>query len=184
LREGLDASARVLDYGCGIGNVLEPLARVFRVVHGFDPSTESLSVASKRAPGAVLHRDLTEAPPAAFDAVVVSGVLHHVAPAERVETIRRAAEKLAPRGKLFLFEHNPFNPLTRRAVATCPFDDDAILLWPWQARSVLARGGLTDVRLEYIVFFPRALAFLRRLEPRLAWLPLGAQVMAVGRKPD
>jgi len=183
VREGLEPHARVLDYGCGIGNVLAPLARTFAVVHGFDPSPESLRLAADSAPNAVLHSDIESAPEDHFDAVVLSGVLHHVAPADRHRTIARACNKLAPGGKLFVFEHNPLNPLTRRAVAACPFDDDAILLWPWQTRAVLEHAGLSAVRLEYIVFFPRALAFLRKLEPRLARFPLGAQVLAVGTKP-
>jgi SAM-dependent methyltransferase len=182
LREGLGPEARVLDYGCGVGNVLVPLSDAFREVHGFDPSGESLQVAAQRAPHAVLHQDIGGAPDGYFDAVVLSGVLHHVVPGERANTIELATSKLAPRGKLFIFEHNPFNPLTRRVVATCPFDDDAILLWPWQARAALRRPLLSEVRLDYIVFFPRALAFLRNFEPLLHWLPLGAQVMVVGTR--
>ena len=83
---------------------------------------------------------------------------------------------------MVVFEHNPLNPLTRRAVATCAFDDDAILLWPWEAKRLVASGGFSHTRLEYIVFFPRALAPLRPLEPKLAWLWLGAQVMVVGAR--
>jgi 2-polyprenyl-3-methyl-5-hydroxy-6-metoxy-1,4-benzoquinol methylase len=183
LREGLPSSARILDYGCGIGNVLVPLGQAFRTIHGFDPSTESLRVARERAPAAVLHSDITAVPNGFFEAVVLSGVLHHVPPAERSATIDQAVEKLSPGGKLFVFEHNPFNPLTRRAVATCPFDDDAILLWPWQARATLERGRLDAIRLDYIVFFPKPLAFLRKLEPHLDWLPIGAQMMVVGTRP-
>jgi hypothetical protein len=87
---------------------------------------------------------------------------------------------LRPGGHVVVFEHNPLNPVTRRAVAACPFDDDAILLWPWQARSLLRRSGFDAVTLDYIVFFPKPLAFLRRLEPRLRGVALGAQQMLVG----
>jgi hypothetical protein len=47
---------------------------------------------------------------------------------------------------------------------------------------LLATAGLRDVRLDYIVFFPRILAALRPLEPRLGWLPLGAQVLVTGTR--
>ena len=111
------------------------------------------------------------------DASAILEVLLRTTTGVRIET-----RLLAPGGRLFVFEHNPLNPVTRRAVAACDFDDDAVLLWPWQARRVLRSAGLRDVRLDYIVFFPRSLARLRPLEPRLAWLPLGAQVMVVGSR--
>ena len=79
-----------------------------------------------------------------------------------------------------MFEHNPWNPVTRRAVADCPFDDDAILLWPRELRSLFREAGYEDVRQDFIVFFPRSLALLRPLEPKLRWLFLGGQTMTIG----
>ena len=35
---------------------------------------------------------------------------------------------LKPGGMLFVFEHNPLNPLTRHAVNTCVFDENAHLI--------------------------------------------------------
>ena len=80
-----------------------------------------------------------------------------------------------------MFEHNPLNPLTVRAVNTCPFDENARLI---RARVFAARcreAGWGEPRVRYHIFFPRALARLRGLEPRLGRVPLGAQysVMAV-----
>ena len=122
-------------------------------------------------------------PAGTFSTAILSTVLHHVPPAERPALVSQVLDRLAPGGRLFIFEHNPFNPVARYAVATCPFDDDAILLWPSEQKRLLRQAGFEDVRLDYIVFFPRPLAFLRPLEPRLRWLFLGAQTMAVGRKP-
>ena len=135
-----------------------------------------------RAPRARLHTDLAEAPDGHFGLVTLCGVLHHVHPSERGAVIGRALRKLRPvDGRLVVFEHNPLNPLTRRAVALCPFDDDAILLWPWQARRLFRGAGLRDIRLRYIVFLPRLLSGLRWVEPGLGVVPLGAQFMLVGR---
>jgi hypothetical protein len=133
-------------------------------------------------PSATFHPELAAVPAAHFTSAVVSGVLHHVPRAERSGVLERLREKLRPGGRVFVFEHNPLNPLTQRAVRTCPFDDDADLLWPWQAKRLLGAAGFSDVALEYIVFFPRPLALLRPLEPRLGWLPLGAQMLVVGRR--
>jgi SAM-dependent methyltransferase len=181
-RLGAPRGEPLLDYGCGIGNVTRALAETYEHVHGFDPSSESLRVARERVPHATFHADLGAVPDAHYASAVVSGVLHHVPRAERVSVMSRLREKLRPGGRVFVFEHNPLNPVTRRAVATCPFDDDADLLWPWHAKRLVAKAGFRDVTLDYIVFFPRSLGFLRPLEPRLGWLPLGAQVLIVGQR--
>ena len=182
-RLGVKANDPILDYGCGIGNLTERLFPAFDRVHGYDPSTKSLEVAARRAPRAVLHQDVTKVPDRHFSCAVLSGVLHHVPPAERLELLQTVRQKLAPGARVFIFEHNPFNPLTRRAVATCPFDHDAILLWPWEAKQLTRDAGFAPVRLEYVMFFPRALARLRPLEPRLNWLVLGAQSLTIGENP-
>jgi hypothetical protein len=85
-------------------------------------------------------------------------------------------------GRVIVFEHNALNPITRRAVSACPFDDGASLLYPWEVRRLLRGAGLSAVALDFIVFFPRILRAARRLEPFLSWLPLGAQVCAWGTK--
>ena len=181
-RLGVLPTDPILDYGCGIGNLTERLFPTFSEVHGFDPSTKSLEVARRRAPQAKLHDRAVDVPSGYFQCAVLSGVLHHVPPAERRELLKTVREKLRPGGRVFIFEHNPFNPVTRRAVAACPFDDDAILLWPREARRLVKSAGFDPVKLEYVVFFPRSLAFLRRFEPRLGWLGLGAQTLTIGEK--
>jgi SAM-dependent methyltransferase len=173
----------VLDFGCGIGNLTGLLADVFPTVHGYDPSAKSIAIATRRTQRATFHADLARVPHRHFGAVVLANVLHHVPPGERAALLRDIADLLAPRGRLVVFEHNPFNPLTRYAVATCPFDEEAELLWPWETTRLLTAAGFRDVRLNFIVFFPRALARLRPVEPSLRWLPIGAQVAAWATKP-
>jgi SAM-dependent methyltransferase len=171
----------VLDYGCGVGALLEHLVRRFPSVEGYDPSTESLEQARLRAPSAVLHARPDDLPDGHFGLIVLANVLHHVPPTERPALVKSLLPKLEPeRGRLVVFEHNPLNPLTRRAVAACAFDDDAILLWPRELTRLLRDNGYS-ASLRFIVFFPRLLARLRFAEPYLGWLPLGAQMMSVGR---
>src|SRR4029077_8585681 len=93
--------------------------------------------------------------------------------------IRRA---LKPRGARFGFEHNPLNPLTRHAVDTCPFDENAVLIRAPTMRGRALQAGFADARINYRIFFPHALRGLRPLEPRLTWLPLGAQYYVRARK--
>jgi hypothetical protein len=108
-------------------------------------------------------------------------VFHHIPPGERACWVSELRRVIRPGGALFVFEHNPLNPLTRKVVNDCPFDEDAILLPRRETTTLLRDAGFEDVAADYIVFFPQALAVLRPLERRLAWLPAGAQYAVHGR---
>jgi len=171
----------ILDYGCGVGALTERLATRFSRTAGYDPSADCVERARARVPAGTFYGQTEEIPDRHFGIVVVANVLHHVPPADRPALIQLLMQKLQPgSGRLVVFEHNPLNPLTRRAVAACEFDDDAILLWPRELPKLLRDNGAVRVRRDFIVFFPRALAALRWSEPHLSWLPLGAQMMVVG----
>jgi SAM-dependent methyltransferase len=182
-RAGVKKNQRILDFGCGVGNTLAPLVERFSDVHGYEPSKLSAEQARKRAAAATVYDEATALPKESFAVAVLSCVLHHVPVLERPAMMAQIMRSLEPGGRLFVFEHNPWNPLTRRAVATCPFDDDAVLLWPGEQRRLLRDSGFEQVSLDYIVFFPKLLAFMRGLEPKLGWLPAGAQTMTQGVKP-
>lgn len=181
-RHGATPGQRVLDYGCGTGSLTRLLAARFSTVAGHDPSQLSLEHARRTAPAATFYEHESAIPDRAFELAVLSGVLHHVPPAERAQVLHRVTQKLAPGGRLFVFEHNPYNPLTVRAVRDCPFDDDAVLLPPAELRALLAGAGLAAVQQHFVLFFPRMLARLRPLEPWLAWCPLGAQTLTLGTR--
>ena len=181
---GLPKGLPLLDFGCGVGNLTQCLSEYFEDVEGYDPSVESIRVARGRVPGSRFHTAPASVPDGHFGAAVLSGVLHHVAPRERASLLGLVRQKLAPGGTLIIFEHNPFNPLTRRAVEACPFDDDAELVWPGTLRRLVRGAGFLNVRLDYIVFFPRLLRALRPLEPYLGRVFLGAQTMTLGTSPE
>jgi len=105
-----------------------------------------------------------------------------VPPSERPALLTTIHELLAPGGRLVIFEHNPLNPVTRRAVAACPFDDNAVLLWPWEVKNLLRGVNLVEDRSRFHRVLPRALSPMRPLEPKLSWLPMGAQVCGWGRR--
>jgi SAM-dependent methyltransferase len=180
LGKGFDRA--VLDFGCGIGNLTSILGGSFPTVHGYDPSSASADIAKTRAPKSTFFDNPEELPKDFYGAVVLANVLHHVPPANRPGLLNTIYEVLGPGGRLVIFEHNPYNPLTRRAVAACPFDDGVELLHPGEAKRLLKKARLSAVELDFIVFFPKALSVMRPLEPRLAWVPLGAQFCAWGFK--
>ena len=81
-----------------------------------------------------------------------------------------------------IYEHNPYNPLTRYAVKTCPFDENAVLLRKNEVKKLLENTGLQTIIEEYRVFFPKLLKILRPSEQYLKWLPLGGQYFVVAKK--
>jgi hypothetical protein len=85
-------------------------------------------------------------------------------------------------GLIAIFEHNPLNPLTVHAVNTCPFDENAKLIFARSLAKRLRAAGWASPRIQYNLFFPRGLARLRPLEASLGWLPFGAQYVAYARK--
>jgi SAM-dependent methyltransferase len=182
------AQPAILDFGGGIGSSVPhfrkhcPQARLTCL----DVSRRSLEIASARFPGLADFRwfDGKTIPFAdeSFDVAFAACVFHHIDHALHVQLLREIRRVLAPGGTIFIFEHNPLNPLTRHAVNTCAFDEGAHLISGWTMRRRLVEAGFADARTRYRLFFPAALSSLRPLEKFLTWMPLGAQYCVVGRK--
>jgi len=184
----LGSAPRVLDFGAGVGYSVPFFARHLPAarVTCLDVSQKSLDVGAAQHAGRAefTHFDGARIPyaDATFDAALASCVFHHIPAGEHVALLGEIRRVLKPRGVLFVFEHNPLNPLTRRAVDTCPFDENAVLIRAPTMRRRALHAGFADVRINYRIFFPHALRGLRPLEPRLTWLPLGAQYYVRARK--
>jgi SAM-dependent methyltransferase len=174
-----------LDFGCGIGGSLGHIARVApgARIKAADISNDSVMLAKASHPNVEfgLIDDRIPFEEASVDIAMAACVFHHIEPAMRVHWASELRRVLRPGGTMFIFEHNPVNPLTRRVVSECPFDEDAILLPSRESRELLGAVGFRDVRLDYIMFFPKFLSALRPCETLLKGLPLGAQYVAYGR---
>jgi len=100
----------------------------------------------------------------------------HVPLLTNLEKIKARVTK--PDGLVAVFEHNPLNPLTRRVVRSCAFDEGVELIGRRELEQLFRAAGLIVADSEYLLFFPwRADA----LERRLTRLPLGAQHVVTGR---
>lgn len=177
----------ILDFGCGIGNSIPYLAAQFpnSTITGADVSSTSLSLAEARYKGRasfVHFQGKTPFHTSSYDVALVAGVFHHIEPALRAKTMEEIHRVVRPGGRIMLYEHNPLNPLTVRAVCDCEFDENAVLLRAGEAIRLVQGAGFESVRVCYRVFFPRALRALRPLERLFARVPLGAQYYVLGRK--
>jgi SAM-dependent methyltransferase len=176
--------AKVMDFGCGVGLLSGFLQKHLGPIwlDGFDVSPASIHQVPPNLTESGAFTSDPQQLSRDYDLIVIANVLHHVPPEERAHTIAELAARLRPTGKIAIFEHNPANPVTRRTVERCPFDQDAILLRPAEAASLLSNAGLRISRRDYIVFMPRVLSLMRPVEPWLNWLPLGAQFAIIGEK--
>lgn len=189
LRQG---GLALLDYGCGTADLLRVLAGLGAraTFTGCDVSTGMLAEVEKRwpkeagPPPEIATQDGAQTPFAGgrFDIVTISAVLHHVPPAERTAVYRELARLLKPGGRLYVFEHNPRNPLVRYVIARTPIDANAILLDEKEVRHGLLDSAHYHIDSDYLMFMPPGIAALRGIDRLLAWLPLGAQYVVAGRK--
>ena len=172
----------VLDFGCGVGRAMPYFRAAFpnADVVGCDPSADSLTIARRDNPDCRFLGMSELSAATKFDLVLASCVFHHITPAERQDALRYCYDRLKPGGHLVIFEHNPFNPVTRHLVNTCPFDADALLLTMAETKRRMRETQFEIAETGYCLFFPAPLAALRPLEKYLSWLPLGGQYFVSG----
>lgn len=182
------AVKRLLDFGGGIGNSVPHLRKHLpsaRVVVA-DVSMRSLEIAAQRFPAEASYVHIRDQripeEDGAFDVAFIACVFHHIDQADQLLWLAEIVRVVAPGGLIALFEHNPLNPLTMRAVSTCPFDVNARCIRMSTMRGRMEEAGMKIVASRYTLFFPALLRALRPLEPVLGWLPVGGQyVVYAGR---
>lgn len=172
---------RILDFGSGIGNSIPHFRTIFPQAEltCADVSEISLELAAQRHPGPerrlLVRGDRLPAEERRFDLVFSACVFHHIPHREHVAWLRELHRVTAPGGLCVVFEHNPWNPLTLRAVNTCPFDENAVLLSSIALKRRFRQAGWSTPTSRFHLFFPRMLAGLRWLDPWLSAVPLGGQ---------
>ena len=177
----LPENGRFLDFGSGIGNSVVPLQQHLPEARltCADTSAESLEIGRATHGRAVDHVliSATRLPmaDASFDGAFACCVFHHIPATDQPALLLELRRVLKPGGILMIYEHNPLNPLTVRAVNSCPLDENAVLISATEMRQRCTTAGWREASHAYRVFFPATLRWLRGLEDHLRWLPLGAQ---------
>ena len=186
LRSSIVPPRQVMDFGCGTGSNVPWLLGLLgaeRIV-GIDDSPKMLEIARQTQASAHAEFFSIDACPARrqFDLVFCNGVFHHIAPSQRCRAIDYVFHSLHAGGLFAFWENSPWNPGTRWVMSRIPFDRDAILLSPHEARRLLRAGGFEILRTDFLFIFPKLLSWFRPVEPYCARLPFGAQYQVLCRK--
>jgi len=185
-----DQPIRVLDLGCGDGISAVFFKKHFKnvVYHGFGISEESIKLARLRGVANTAFHFYDgyqlNAPSESYDLVFVSCVLHHVDYTNHLNLLQQALTALRKGGKLSIFEHNPYNPITRKIVRDCVFDKDAVLIKPSVMSKRVLESGFSKVQCYFTLFFPRTRFFnlILFMEKYLSAIPLGGQYYIMATK--
>jgi SAM-dependent methyltransferase len=179
---------RFLDFGCGNGSLRQPVTEFFpqAAYIGTDLSEDMVQQARTLNNGSDAYFELESEAwrQDNYDVIFAANVFHHIPDADHLKIFKELSSLLAPKGKLILWEHNPWNPFTRKIVKDCVFDKDAVLLSPLKSKRLFQKTGFSQFRIVFTTFFPKSLKFMLSLEPRLEWLPLGGQYLIIGENPD
>lgn len=169
---------RVLEIGCGDGNLLSKLAPHARRLEGVDVSPAALALARRRCRGLRnvrlrrLGRWRLPFADGAFDAVLCRRTLSHLDPEAALAVLREARRVVKDRGRLafdlaHLYDADYLEVLTTPARSSWPSPNRQRFWTPGMVRAVLPRLGL---RLD-------SLATGRHLEIR-------ATRVSTARRPD
>lgn len=181
---------RILDLGCGDGATAFYFQQYFSSWKscGIDISAKSIEVAKERmlpnCDFVVYDGETIPYEDGYFDVVFVAGVFHHVDFLHHQQLAAEIYRVMKNSARLYLFEHNPLNPLTRYLVNTCVFDKDAKLLKSTYASALLNKSNFAAIRKKFIIFFPRKgwLSKLIFLEKYLERIPFGGQYVLMAKK--
>ena len=177
-RVGDPSTLTALDVGCGVGVTDAYLVDSFRAVIGvdiFDGVLERAAVANPGVDYRLYDGHTLPLEDESVDVAFAICVVHHVPPPQWTAFAAEMARVLRPGGIAAIFEHNPLNPLTRRVVSNCVFDEDAVLLRRRRASDLLRQVGLAPCEDRYIAFLPLGGKAVVPIEAALRRVPLGAR---------
>ena len=182
---GPPGELNALDVGCGIGLTDAHLTGRFASLTGVDVSPGVLERAAERNSDVQYELYDGERLPfgdESFDVSFALGVVQVLPPEQRRAFLREVDRVTVRRGVVVIFEHNPYNPLTRLAVRRFSLGHDARML-PARELIVLAeRAGLAVLERAHILLLPSDSRVARTVEQAVRGLPLGSQYVVAARR--
>lgn len=175
-------SYNILDFGCGIGRNIPYLSDFFPKsnIYGTDISLQCLNYAKLMYPNANFF-ELDTVPVAKFDIILVADVLHHVNDSDINDLIIKLCSIRSNNSAIVVFEQNPYNPITRYLVNTCPFDKNVRLLSLTATQELFLNHGLIMKDSGYCFFFPSSFKRLYSIESKISKIPVGGKYFAIFR---
>jgi len=179
----------ILEFGCGTGRNNIFMKKIFpeSKIFGCDISEKSIEIASNtnscvKYDTITKPDDLILAYTEPFDCIFISNVFHHIPFDEHKVWIDALYKILSKEGNIFIFEHNPYNPITKHVFNNCKIDIGATMLKPSYCYNLFKKTDFTTIKLKYTLFFVWRNDFFEFVERMFCWLPLGAQYYVWGRK--
>ena len=181
---GPPRTVNVLDVGCGIGLTDAFLTGRFASLTGADVAPGVLERAAERNPNA--HYELYDGErlpwgDETFQLTFCAGVVQVLPPDRRSLFLEEIGRVTNRKGIVVVFEHNPYNPLTRLVVRRFSLGQDVQMLSARQLVELAERAGLAVLERAHILLLPSDSPVARKVERRVERLPLGAQYMVVAR---
>lgn len=181
---------KFLDFGCGIGRSVDYLKKFPNIsIYGIDVSEGEINVARKNSKGLKNVKfssfDGVNIPfKEKFDVIFVANVFHHIKRNNQQKVMKKIAQSLTDGGYLFIFEHNPLNPMTQWIYYKndYQFDKNSNLLSPMHTKTLLKKSGLFKNTVNFKIFFPRSFSNFIKYEKYLSKVPFGAHYYYIAQK--
>jgi len=178
----------ILEFGCGIGRNNVYMRESFPAsnIFGCDISERSIEIARKNNSDVEYNvistpEELVGAYKGRIDCIFVANVFHHVPFDKHKEWVDALHEILSEGGDIFIFEHNPYNPIVRRIFEVNDTPFGASMVNPSYCSGLLKDAGFSEIKKRYTLFFMRRNNLFETVERMLFWLPLGAQYYIWGK---
>jgi ubiquinone/menaquinone biosynthesis C-methylase UbiE len=188
LRQSASPSgAHILEVGCGVGLFEKELHQdaAIRQITAIDPEWAETDAGDGRDPKVCFRKASGAAiplPDGTVDLSFMSCVLHHIPEADRRPVVAEMGRVTRPGGIVTIFEHNPWNWLTRFIVSLCPFDRGLRLIPSTETARLMESAGLRVFKTGYMIFLPTF------IENKLGWdrsmehCPVGAQYFVAAHR--
>jgi len=177
---------QLLNFGCGTGLLDGFLKSKKYRITGVDPSESSLDIARSANPEnhyVAIPEDQLPDLGKRFDLIYASCVFHHIPRQRHISILRQLQCQLNQGGRLMIFEHNPYNPLTRHITRRCKLDQNAQLINASSLAGQVRKSGFRILEKKYYLFLPWVHSvWLWAEKALLKKLPFGCQYLIVAEK--